>query len=154
MMRQIEADVHRQPFAIAADWQAAIAEQVRGDRVMSPRLADFLIGSGLLSRCCFLATAHGGGTLVMRHIAAMTVQVLGLAWARTQLGRPHTDDLYRDYAVTIDGQYREAIVGGEILLNRVALHGIRPTPVVYTQMLIGWSCGAHHAVLSAVERTA
>lgn len=48
----------------------------------------------------------------------------------------------------------EAIEGGEMILNRIAIHGLRSAPVVYTQLLVGWSLGRRRAVLAAVDCSA
>jgi hypothetical protein len=148
--RPVLAEIHRQPVAVAADWQLTVAEWIRKERSLHPGVVEFLKSTGVLSRCCFLASTDGG-PLVMRHLAAATTRIFGLPWARQQLGKPHVDDLHAEYAAAIDRQYREAMEIREPIYNRLSLEGVGPAPIVYSHMLFGWTCGHRRAVLSAVD---
>lgn len=142
--------IDRQRLRRAADWQLAIVDECRRHRSLNPSLVAYLKGSGLLSRCTFLAAAPGE-PLVFRFIGQPTVSVLGTEWARRQLGQPEDSDPHRDFATSVGGQYHEAIESGEALYNRIVTRGVTASPFAYDHTLIGWTLpSGERALLSAI----
>ncbi|HYD65547.1 hypothetical protein [Azospirillum sp.] len=144
-------EIHRQPLRFALDWQQEIVALHRRHPTLTPAFKEELEAMGLLSRCVFLSS-HDGGPLRFRYIGEPTRAYFGDAWARQQLGKPHVEDPYAEYAQAIDKQYVEAIEGGVPIYNRLILieHG---APVIYTHMLLGWSVdrGGRRALLACVD---
>lgn len=151
----IRADVavEHKPLRLCADWQSAIAEECRRQRILNPRVFEFLHTTGLLERCTFLATEVAGGPLVLRHIGMPTLTKLGRAWGRAMLGQPLEGSPHPEFAHSVEAQYSAAITSGELLLNRVEVHGIG-APFAYTHLLVGWEDSGRRAVLSAIALAA
>lgn len=148
-----EVIVHRQPLRVASDWQAALCDIWRANRILSPAVLREIEAAGLRDRCGFFANSDASDLkLRIRMLAEPTVRYFGRGWAEAQLGRPHLDDPHADYAARIDREYQEAIDGGEPLLNLVTILRPGQPRAVYTHVLLGWTAGAgRRAVLSGVE---
>lgn len=134
---EARTEIHRQPMAFASDWQQAVLELYRRDRNLNPDFAQRLKAMDLLRRCVFLAS-DGAGPLLFRYIGEPTISFLGADWARAQLGKPDDQDPHQCLADGVGPQYREAIEGGQPILNRVEITGMSAAPKVYTHLLLGW----------------
>lgn len=145
-----EVHVDRQTVGSALDWQQAIIGECRRHDGPSPEIVQFLKKSGLLNRCCYLASDVDGGPLKFRFIGRPALDTLGEAWGRMVLNRPEVEDPHCDFSMAIARQYAEAIETGEPLVNEIAVTGIG-RPFSFVHALIGWQCGRQRAILSAVK---
>ena len=145
-----EIGVSHQTLRHCADWQSSIAQECRRQRTLSPRVFDFLKASGLLERCTFLATDEPGGRLRLKYIGAPTLTKLGRAWGRSMLNHPLDDSPHAEFSASVEAQYSAAIGSGELMLNRVDVHGIG-CPFAYTHLLVGWEDRGRRAILSAID---
>ena len=145
-----EITVRRQVLRQCADWQGAIAEECRRQRTLNLRVFDYLKTSGLLPRCTFLATDEAGTPLRFRYIGAPTLAKLGRAWGRSMLGQPLDLSPHAEFSASVDAQYGAAIASGELVLNRIEVHGIGQA-FAYTHLLVGWEDRGRRAVLSAID---
>lgn len=145
-----EVEVEHQPLRLCADWQADIAAECRRQRTLNPGVFHFLKSAGLLDRCTFCASDKPGGPLILRHIGVPTLEKLGRAWGRSMLGHPLDESPHAEFAHSVEAQYGAAISSGELLLNRVEVHGIG-APFAYTHLLVGWEDSRRRAVLSAID---
>jgi hypothetical protein len=145
-----EIGVTRQSIRRCADWQATIAEECRRQRTLNPRVFEFLKTSGLLERCTFLATDEPGGRLRFKYIGAPTLAKLGRAWGRSMLNHPLDESPHAEFSASVDAQYGDAIASGDLVLNRIDVHGIGQ-PFAYTHLLVGWEDKGRRAVLSAID---
>ena len=145
-----EIEAQRLPMHAAADWQLAIVEECRRQRNLTPTVFRFLDGTGLLSRCTFMASEGPTDPLRFCYIGAPTLRVLGRAWGRSVLNQPVDMDPHEEFAHRVGAEYAEAMGAGEALFNRFAVTGLG-RPFVYTQALFGWSEGGRRAVLSAID---
>ncbi|TWA76875.1 hypothetical protein FBZ83_11716 [Azospirillum brasilense] len=145
-----DVTIERRPIHAAADWQSWIVNECRTQKTLSPSIFSFLKGTGLLVRCTFLASDGPNSPLLFRYIGAPTVEFLGRAWARQQIGKPDLDDPHHAITEGIGPQYREAIEGGEPLFNQVTITGLSADQKVYTHALYGWQDSGRRAVLSCL----
>ena len=146
-----DVTIERLPIHAAADWQSWIINQCRYQKTLSPSVFSFLKGAGLLERCTFLASDGPDSPLLFRYVGAPTVEFLGRAWARQQIGKPDLDDPHHAITEGIGPQYREAIECGEPLFNRVTITGLSASRKVYTHALYGWQdTSGSRAVLSCL----
>lgn len=146
----IHLELHRERSATMLDWQARIVEECQKHETLNPALVTALKRMGLLDRCTFLLNDHAGGPLRFRYIGCPTILVLGRAWARQNLGRPHVENPHGDFPVNLGAEYAEAVHGGEPVHNRVRMHGPAVVPS-YTHVLAGWRRDdGREAVLSAI----
>ncbi|MBK3798655.1 hypothetical protein GAY33_05315 [Azospirillum brasilense] len=147
----ITVDIHRQPEWAALDWQLAIRDLWRDHPTLCPSFKDKLKATGLLPRCCFLASLDNG-PLIFRYIGEPTIAFLGREWARYQLGKPDLDDPHQTLAEGVGAQYREAIEGGAPVFNRVMITGLSAEPKIYTHLLLGWRLpDGNRALLSCLD---
>lgn len=146
----LHLQISRQRCGTMADWQAAIVAECRRHRTLCRPVFDFLKGSGLLTRCTFLASDTPDGPLVFRHIGAPTLSVLGRAWGRAMLNQPTEDDPHTEFSASINAQYASAIAG-EVVHNRIVMLGPWADGKPYTHALYGWRADdGRRAVLSAI----
>lgn len=145
-----EIEVEHQPLRRCADWQADIARECRRQRTLNPGIFHYLRFSGLIECCTFLASETAGGPLVFQHISVPTLTKLGRAWGRSMLGQPIDGSSHTEFTHSVESQYGAAISSGELLLNRIEVHGIG-APFAYTHLLVGWEDGRRRAVLSAIN---
>jgi len=133
----MQAEIHRQPLAVAPDWQAEAVRLWREHRDLDPVFVDRLDAAGILGRCVVLST-DDNGQLAFRRIGEPTVRFFGRDWAAGRLGRPHIEDPFSVFAQQIDAEYRAAIDGGEPVLNRLVVHGLA-RPFIYSHLLLGYA---------------
>lgn len=146
-----EVSIHRQPLRFAADWQAAIGDECDRHQALCPPVFDMLKTTGLLKRCLFLSSEAASGPLLFRYIGEPTRTCLGDAWANEHLGKPDSAPS-EDLATGIDAQYREAIEGGEVILNRCRVVGLMAEPLTFSHLLVGWRLPeGRRALLSCVD---
>lgn len=145
-----EISVRRQSFSMCADWQLAIAEECRRQRTLNPRVFEYLKTNGLLPRCTFLASDEPGAPLRFRYIGSPTLSKLGRAWGRSMLGQSLDVSPHEEFSSSVKAQYGAAIDSGELVLNRIDVHGIG-RPFAYTHLLVGWEDKGRRAVLSAIN---
>ena len=150
---EIHLDLHRERSVTMLDWQARIIEECHRHDTLNPALIGALERMNLLDRCTFLASDYAGGPLRFRFIGCPTILVLGRAWARTNLGRPHEENLHAEFPVSLGAEYVKAI-GGEVVHNRINMSGAGAVPS-YTHALVGWrAADGREAVLSAIALAA
>ena len=148
----IHLEIQRQRGATAADWQAAVIAECRRHETLNPALVANLKRAGLLERCTFLASDTPGGPLRFRYIGCPTITMLGRAWARHHLGRPHVENPHAEFVDVMSPLYAEAIEGDEPVHNLVTMCGLWPEGRPYTHVLCGWQAqDGRRAVLSAIE---
>lgn len=148
----VRLDLHREPLSLMVDWQSAVVAECRRHGSLNPSIFGYLKSSGLLSRCVFLSSDSAGDALRFRFFSAATVATLGRAWARQNLGQPHEDNPHRDFPASLSNEYTEAVDGGEVLFNRLTLHGTTAEPKPYSHVLIGWrAADGRRAVLSVID---
>lgn len=151
-MPAIRLDLHRESSGHMLDWQAAIIAECRRHDTLNAQLVANLKRAGLLERCTFLASDTPGGPLRFRYIGCPTVTMLGRAWARQHLGRPHLENPHAEFVDLMSPLYAEAIEGDEAMHNLITMHGPWAEGRPYTHVLCGWQAqDGRRAVLSAIE---
>lgn len=146
----VHAELERQPIRVANDWMQAVAAECGRHRTLCPPIFDYLKRTGLITRCVLIAS-DPSGPLTWRYIGEPTVSVMGRSWGRANLGRPVLEDERADFGDSMGASYAESVDTGEVLVNRVWLHGLA-SPLVYLHSLIGWKTSdGRRAVLSCVQ---